>query len=277
MQHVAGDTGEDTFVAADPTILARVSVLRYAEPPDTSGVYAFLGLATIPRLLRRHNPLRQIPHVIVQRIARFAHPANYRAHWSGIGDPKRLAVEVDVTDFHDPEYEHDFTLGLPTIRSGVIYVEVRLRCAWLGTRLIIHGLGQPFLFQLGSSHRGDIVRLVVEEPENQGLVIQSFGANSWSWCEDPVVFGVLVDMVRGCVTLRLNGLDGPCVRFPGVEWRSGVQVLVNEFPVAGVINRYLPRTAISCATPPPPPSLLVVAEDPMTVEEHLAAGSLESL
>ena len=109
------------------------------------------------------------------------------------------------------------------------------------------------------------------------LRIKSLGDDSWTWCEDPVVFGVLIDMVRGCVTLRLNGLDGPCVRFPGVEWRSGVQVLVNEFPVAGVINRYLPRTAISCATPPPPPSLLLVAEGPMTVEEHLAAGSLESL
>ena len=94
----AGDA-DDTFVAAEPTILARVPVLRYAEPPDISGVYAFIGGATIPRLLRRHNPLRRIPHVIVQRIARFAHaPANYRAHWAGIGDPERLAGEVDVTD-----------------------------------------------------------------------------------------------------------------------------------------------------------------------------------
>ena len=274
MQRVTGDTGEDTFVAAEPTILARVPVLRYAEPPDASGVYAFLGGATIPRLLRRHNPLRRIPHVIVQRIARFAHaPANYRAHWSGIGDPERLAVEVDVTD----SYDDDFTLCLPPIGSGVIYVEVRLNCAWLGTCLIIHGLGQPFEFELGGSHGGDIVRLVVEDAEVQGLVIPSLGVNSWSWCNDPVTFGVLVDMVRGCVTLRLNGLDGPCVRFPGVEWRSGVQVLVEEWPSPAVIDRDLPRVAVSCATPPPPPSLLVAAEEPMTVEEHLATGSLESL
>ena len=273
MQRVTGDTG-DTFAAAEPAILARVPVLRYAEPPDISGVYAFLGLATIPRLLRRHNPLRRIPHVIVQRIARFAHaPANYRAHWSGIGDPERLAVEVDVTD----SYDDDFTLCLPPIGSGVIYVEVRLNCAWLGTCLIIHGLGQPFEFELGGSHGGDIVRLVVEDAEVQGLVIPSLGVNSWSWCNDPVTFGVLVDMVRGCVTFRLNGLDGPCVRFPGVEWRSGVQVLVEEWPSPAVIDRDLPRVAVSCATPPPPPSLLVAAEEPMTVEEHLATGSLESL
>ena len=89
-----------------------------------------------------------------------------------------------------------------------------------------------------------------------------------------MIFGVLVDMVRGCVTLRLNGRDGPCVRFPGVEWRSGVQVLVEEWPSPAVIDRDLPRVAVSCATPPPPPSLLVAAEDPMTVEEHIAAGSL---
>ena len=82
---------------------------------------------------------------------------------------------------------------------------------------------------------------------------------------------------RGCVTFRLNGIDGPCVRFPGVEWRSGVQVLVEEWPSPAVIDRDLPRVAVSCATPPPPPSLLVAAEEPMTVEEHLATGSLESL
>ena len=271
MQRVTGDTGEDTFVAAEPTILARVPVLRYAEPPDISGVYAFLGGASIPRLLRRHNPLRRIPHVIVQRIARFAHaPANYRAHWSGIGDPERLAVEVDVTD----SYDDDFALCLPPISSGVIYVEVRLRCAWLGTSLLIHGLGQPFLFELGGGHGGDIVRLVLDEDELQGLFIPSLGVNSWSWCRDPVIFGVLVDMNRGCVTFRLNGLDGPCVRFPGVEWRSGVQVLVDEYPSPDVVDRDLPPIAVSCATPPHPPSLLVAAEDPMTVEEHIAAGSL---
>ena len=169
---------------------------------------------------------------------------------------------MDVTD----SYDDDFTLCLPPIGSGVIYVEVRLNCAWLGTCLIIHGL-RAAEFELGGSHGGDIVRLVVEDAEVQGLVIPSLGVNSWSWCNDPVTFGVLVDMVRGCVTFRLNGLDGPCVRFPGAEWRSGVQVLVEEWPSPAVIDRDLPRVAVSCATPPPPPSLLVAAEEPMTVED----------
>ena len=89
-----------------------------------------------------------------------------------------------------------------------------------------------------------------------------------------MIFGVLVDMVRGCVTLRLNGLDGPCVRFPGVEWRSGVQVLVEEWPSPAVIDRDLPRVAVSCATPPPPPSLLVAAEE---IVLELQSNSVEEM
>ena len=93
----------------------------------------------------------------------------------------------------------------------------------------------------------------------------------WSWCADPVVFGVLVDMDRGCVTFRLNDMDGPCVRFPPTaQWREGVSLTVDEFPREDTS----PRVVISCATPPAPPSLLAAAANPLCVDGHLARGIL---
>lgn len=90
-------------------------------------------------------------------------------------------------------------------------------------------------------------------------------------------------MARGCATLRLNGIDGPCVSFPGDLWRRGVRIVVEDFPdlageevsrhVTGDVSRY-PWCVVSCETPPIPVSLLEAAADPMTVAEHLAAGSL---
>ena len=85
------------------------------------------------------------------------------------------------------------------------------------------------------------------------------------------MFGVLVDMDRGCVTFRLNDLDGPCVRFPPTaQWREGVSLTVDEFPR----EHTSPRVVISCATPPAPQSLLALAATPLTAEGHLARGTL---
>ena len=88
----------------------------------------------------------------------------------------------------------------------------------------------------------------------------------------PVTLSVLVDMVRGCATFGLNGLAGPCVRFPGEGWRNGVHVQARGFPVPAVLEGA--RCILSCATPPTPPAILAAASHPMTVVEHLAAGSL---
>ena len=101
--------------------------------------------------------------------------------------------------------------------------------------------------------------------------ILALGDRCWSWCADPVVFGVLVDMDRGCVTFRLNDMDGPCVRFPPTaQWREGVSLTVDEFPQEDTS----PRVVISCATPPAPPSLLAAAANPLCVDGHLARGTL---
>ncbi len=105
------------------------------------------------------------------------------------------------------------------------------------------------------------------------LRIKSLGDDSWTWCDEPVVFGVLIDMVRGCVTFRLNGIDGPCVRFPNVNWRRGVHLSVSHFPIEPEHDPM--QIVVSCATPPVPPSLLEAAANPLTLTEHVAAGSME--
>ena len=75
-------------------------------------------------------------------------------------------------------------------------------------------------------------------------------------------------MVRGCVTFRINGVTGPCVRFPDFPWQSGVRIGVDYFADGG--SPAYPRCVVSCGTPSPPPSMLVEANYPRTVAEHLA-------
>ena len=88
-----------------------------------------------------------------------------------------------------------------------------------------------------------------------------------------VVFGALVDMDRGCVAFRLNGIDCPCVRFPAsAEWREGVRLTLSGLPDADPDDD-TQRVVVSCRTPPAPPSLLAVA-NPLTAEGHLAGGTL---
>ena len=115
----------------------------------------------------------------------------------------------------------------------------------------------------------------------RSLFIPSLGVDSWSYVTAPVTMSVLVDMVRGCATFGLNGLAGPCVRFPpGGAWRDGgVQIVTPPgcIPMASVLGRSLGgRCVISCATPPTPTWMLAAASHPMTVSEHLAAGSLRT-
>ena len=94
-------------------------------------------------------------------------------------------------------------------------------------------------------------------------------------CKEPVTMSVLVDLVQGCATFGLNGLAGPCVRFPaGDTWRSGVQVVAQGFPLISPMDG--DRCIVLCSTPPTPPSMLAAASHPRTVAEHLAAGSLRT-
>ena len=287
--------------------------MRY-EPKglSKSAIYTFLGVATLPRFRgrardgprtrgarRAANPLRLLPREIVQHIARFAYRAGYRAYWVEfsnffsddgpvlISDDEEYAVALDVTN-----YTLQSDTRLPRmVSSKTYYVEVRLTHAWWGTGLGLLGLAHKFRFLLNHNGTGDNLAARRQTghiacfgpgPGGEMLSMPSLGVDSWSYCEAPVTMSVLVDLVRGCATFGLNGLAGPCVRFPpGGAWREGgVQIVTPPgcIPMASVLGRSLGgRCVISCATPPTPPSMLAAASHPMTVAEHLAAGSLRTV
>ena len=153
------------------------------------------------------------------------------------------------------------------------------------------GLAHKFRFLLNHNGTGDNLAARRQTghiacfgpgPGGEMLSMPSLGVDSWSYCEAPVTMSVLVDLVRGCATFGLNGLAGPCVRFPpGGAWRDGgVQIVTPPgcIPMASVLGRSLGgRCVISCATPPTPPSMRETASHPMTAAEHLAAGSLRTV
>ena len=262
------------------------TVVRY-EPKGLPkpAIYTFLGLATLPRFRgradgprtrgarRAANLLRLLPREMVLHIARFAYRAGYHAHWVDYGNDEEAAVAIDVTNCTN-------VTRLPSMDSGkTYYVEVCFAYAWWGTGLEFHGLGQTFKFMLenndeeGIPDNGHIA--VLERNAGDMLDMQSLGVDSWSYCKDPVTMSVLVDLVQGCATFGLNGLAGPCVRFPaGDTWRSGVQVVAQGFPLISPMDG--DRCIVLCSTPPTPPSMLAAASHPRTVAEHLAAGSLRT-
>ncbi len=268
--------GTATVVRSEPRGLSRPAV------------YTFLGLATLPRFRGRADGhrtrgarhaanllrLHMLPREMVLHIARFAYRAGYHAHWVDYGNDEEAAVAIDVTN--SPNSVTGLSLSR-MVSSKTYYVEVRLTHAWWGTRLELHGLGQRFRFVLENNgdgaDTGNIGNIACfwQGPADGMLSMSSLGVDSWSYTKDPVTVSVLVDMVRGCATFGLNGLAGPCVRFPGDTWRDGVHIVARGFPQSR--GR---RCIVACATPPTPPSMLAAASHPMTVSEHLAAGALRT-
>ena len=80
-------------------MLAALPHKKEADPPqDTSAVYTFLGLATLPRLSKANPRLHEIPRELVTHIAEFAHRPEYRCYWLGTANsPGGPACKVDVT------------------------------------------------------------------------------------------------------------------------------------------------------------------------------------
>jgi hypothetical protein len=265
-----------------------------SEPKGVSkpAIYTFLGLATLPRFRGRcvdgprtrgarpaANPLRLLPREIVTHIARFAYRAGYHAHWVEFSTVDEVAVAVDVSDTWSRAWSRESIRLAHMVSSKTYYVEVRFTHAWWGSGLEILGVGsQRFRCVLnnngGSASRvGETGQIACFSSHDSGpLSMSSLGVDSWSY-KAPVTMSILVDLVRGCATFGLNGLAGPCVRFPaGGTWRRGVQVDAWGFPPGSVLNGG--RCVVACATLPTPPSMLAAASHPMTVAEHLAAGSL---
>jgi hypothetical protein len=277
----------------------------------TPGIYAFLGLATLPRFRTQANLLRLLPREIINGIARFAHRDTYLASWSAGETPTRRSTTVDIGELMQASElisGGELGSGVLTsrpIRSGVKYVEVTVNAAWYGTRLAlvdaggvrsrllrtVNGKENKFPSEFADEFLGFQVdthqsRPPADNPQDHPqlcfikmngthLRIKSLGDDSWTWCDEPVVFGVLVDMVRGCVTFRLNGIDGPCVRFPNANWRLGVHLSVSHFPIEPEHDPM--QIVVSCATPPVPPSLLEAAANPLDVFAHVAAGSFRDV
>ena len=265
-----------------------ISTLAWERPHTTPGIHAFLGLASLPRFRTQANLLRLLPSVIVQRIARFAHRDAYLASWSTGETPTVRPTSVDIGRILNASglspgdrMRAALTMARP-LRSGVRYVEVTTTAAWYGTRLTFEGVDgyeclgiQVDCRQHENARELCFIRL--NGSQVNYLWIKSLGDDTWTWCNEPVVFGVLVDLVRGCVTFRLNGIDGPCVRFPNVNWRRGVYISISRFPKDPRHDMTGERMQLvaSCATPPVPPSLLEAAAHPLTGAEHIAAGSME--
>ena len=92
----------------------------------------------------------------------------------------------------------------------------------------------------------------------------------WKWGE-AVAFGALVDVPRRCVTFCLNGVVGPCVRFPPCVRVGDIRLVCDYFPDYPP-DEWHGRRRVSCATLSTPASMLDVR--PTTCAQHLSLGTL---
>ena len=258
-----------------------IPVLRYSErASELSAIYAWLGGATKPRHTRRHNPLRLLPRELVLRVAQFAFVPGFSAGWSGVGDGREdLAVEVDVAS------SPAAILRMPPIRGGVNYVEVQVARSWYGTRLFLEherpGANPDwFGVELRKTERTE----VQVTPQIEGVDLFHFDSTynrlfmytipafcgEWQWGE-AVAFGALVDVPRRCVTFCLNGVVGPCVRFPACMRLGDIRLVCDYFPDYPP-DEWHGRRSVSCATLSTPASMLDVR--PETCAQHHALGTL---
>ena len=92
---------------------------------------------------------------------------------------------------------------------------------------------------------------------------------AWEWGE-AAVFGALVDVPRRCVTFCLNGVVGPCVRFPAFV-NGEIRLVCDYFPDFPP-DEWEGGRRVSCATLSTPASMLDVR--PKTCAQHHALGTL---
>ena len=116
-----GPATEKGLVNAE--MLAALPHKKEADPPqDTSGIYTFLGLATVPRLGKANPRLHEIPRELVTHIAEFAHRPEYRCYWLGTANSTEgPACKVDVTR------HSDVVLSMPPMRrlkTGTITIQI---------------------------------------------------------------------------------------------------------------------------------------------------------
>lgn len=273
----------------------RVLALASRRVQPDPGIYSFLA-ATIPRL-GATSPLRHLPLDCIQMIARFAHSSPYLAGFSisALRDAPDMPVLLDLSrdvlvrqleDYKlsaldatrvDVSRTPDLDLRLARpIRRGMSYIEITVSKAWYGTGVDLTFGPRPideYRFSLG-----------LNETEGQNIVTITHDSRvaitlfdeSWTWGEGPVIFGMLVDLDRGRLTLYFNNIVGPCVKLPDhSEWRrKGVHLTVSEFPETD--DDQIPGPIIvSCATPPVSAEMRSTTRPPIDIEDPSSASFRE--
>ena len=189
-------------------------------------------------------------------------------------------TSVDLTSYLRLKGDGDATglrMSRP-IRHGVTFVEIEVGSAWFNTEVNLLQLGEMFSLFLCSGEGGEAhhrAALVAKDDIGDNILhlVPEFD-DCWEWCET-VIFGLLVDMVRGCCTFHLNDHFGPCVKFPGDLWRRhGITIAIEGFP-HNVSDT--PPCVLTCKSYVPKwnfrdPRI----NEPKTVAEHLASGVLRS-
>ncbi len=195
-------------------------VLDGAYLHTTPGIYAFLGLATLPRFQTKANPLRLLPREIIDRIARFSHRDAYLAAWR-TRDPDVLSTRTDIARL--TEFDDVMRLARP-LRTGVTYVEVTTSMGWYGTRLSFLGkrsvfmnreIANDFVIELDNEEDHDVQGRDVRDicflrMNGRYFLIKSLSDSIWSWCEE-VVFGALVDTNRSATTVGRGATSRLCL------------------------------------------------------------------
>ena len=240
--------------------------------------------------LRRSIRLSSLPREIIQHIARVLYVPQYVAEFDAFNDrfrdkiwfaPGALANFVDhrlsdlaVTclEFHKRDVLNSVRLLNPLKRTRT-YIELKISKAWCGTTVRCGGVElRCDCYDEEDDREGENVSMQVGV---QQYYVPAFD-HSWTWNSDPVIFGLLVDTIRGCVTFRVNGIDGPCLdnsNLDGFSDTTRTLVSISEFP-SEFPSDDAPSMQVEVSSPPCPPSLRAVALK--SPADHVLDGSLEA-
>lgn len=204
--------------------MEEVAVRTGAHYTEAEQVRTFL-LCTVPRLCQ--SGVRKLSKEIIQGIARWAYMPRYSPAFFRHSPQYNSLLAEGFTlswnrDSLNIAMSNMVPLMLPPkIRHGLQYVEFEIQSPWYGTQVHIHKAIMEFAAAdcFGIPGPREDIALV-----NDYHVAAWDGA--WEWDEKATV-GILVDMYRGYVALRLNDVNGPCVAL-GQNWFGGVQIGVSD-------------------------------------------------
>jgi hypothetical protein len=292
--------------AAEDAVLCKTFGLRGdIGSAEREPVYAFLLCArhraetSAPgpqkSRLRRSIRLSSLPRVIIQHIARVLYVPQYVAEFDVFNDrfrdkiwfaPGALAKFVDhrlsdlaVTclEFHKRDVLNSVRLLNPLKRTRT-YIELKISNAWYGTTVRCGGVKlrcDCYDESAPDDREGEMVSVQVG---GQHYYIPAFD-HSWTWVSDPVIFGLLVDTIRGCVSFRMNGIDGPCLdnsNLDGFNDKTRTLISISGLPPNDVqsmqVTNDVQSMQVEVSSPPCPPSLRAAALK--SPADHVLDGSL---